>query len=509
MRKKPRMKKLSEPEALVIRGGLVYDGSGQAPYKADIAVCRGIIEEIGPCRDMQQAPVIDAQGLLAVPGFIDMHSHSDEHLLIDPRSPSKVFQGITTEVIGNCGFSPAPLYGENAVQYGEELGKTLGINASWTTCADFFALLEEKGLGINCIMLAGNGNIRGGVLGYRDRKAGSDDLQTMKAHLVEALGQGAWGLSSGLIYVPSCFADTDELVNLAGVCRDYGAIYATHMRGEGDSLLEALSESLEVSARSGVSLQISHLKASGEKNWHKLDRAIEMIEAARDRGRDIWCDVYPYTASSTGLDSFFPRWVRDGGRKAFVQRLKTPGIRERLGKEFAQRPLAWKDIVISSLTHEEGDIPVINFSQSEENVARVLKLPFSLICTDASAWSPEGPLSLSIPHPRAYGTCARLLGHYVRERKILALTRALDKITVLPARRLGLKGRGALQKGYHADITVFDPMQIAERSTYLAPHHFPAGIEHVLVNGTCVVTKGNHTGALPGRVLRRQNHKAG
>jgi N-acyl-D-amino-acid deacylase len=232
--------------------------------------------------------------------------------------------------------------------------------------------------------------------------------------------------------------------------------------------------------------------------------------------------------------------VRDGGRKAFVQRLRTSGIRERLGKEFAQRPLAWKDVLISSLTHEvhstypgkniaelsdsiccepfelaisllieeEGDIPVINFSQSEENVAMVLKLPFSLICTDASARSPEGPLSFGIPHPRAYGTCARLLGHYVREREILALTRALDKITVLPARRLGLKGRGALQKGYHADITVFDPMQIAERSTYLEPHHFPAGIEHVLVNGTCVVTKGTHTGALPGRVLRRQNHKA-
>jgi N-acyl-D-amino-acid deacylase len=518
---------------LIIKGGHICDGSGSPPFTGDIAVKDGRIVGVGRLSSSKARRIISAEDSIIAPGFIDIHSHTDENILINPCALSKIHQGITTEIVGNCGVSPAPLHGEFKKEYADDLKSRFDLPTTWESCEDFFSLLGEKGLGINYCMLVGNGNIRGGVVGFKDRPAHDDERAAMLTTLSESLNAGAWGLSSGLIYVPSCFSDAEELKMLAGRVARYGGIYATHMRGEGDRLLEAISEAVEVAQCSGASLQISHLKASGQRNWGKIDQALSLIDESRSRGIECGCDQYPYTASSTGLNSIMPQWAREGGKEAFLRKLRDPSIRKRIREEMTDPP-NWSLVVLSSarkkngrflgmnieefaeamgkspldaaldlLLEEEDEVAALFFAQSEENVERVMKLPFTAIGTDAAARAPSGPLSADLPHPRAYGTFPRVLGHYVREKGILRVEEAVRKMTSLPAHKLGFRDRGVICCGYWADITIFDPDDIREKSTYLNPHHYPEGIEYVIVNGQAVVEKGEHTGSLPGRVLRR------
>jgi N-acyl-D-amino-acid deacylase len=373
-------------------------------------------------------------------------------------------------------------------------------------------------------------------MGYENRRARPQELESMKFHLSTALQQGAWGLSSGLIYVPSSFSDAQELGELAAVVAGFGGIYSTHMRGEGDSLLEALQEAVSVARQSGVKLQISHLKASGEKNWSKMDSARDIILGARQEGIDVACDHYPYCASSTSLESVMPPWIREGGLECFLRNLRDPHLRARAAGEMERsRGWNWSKVILSSpgrgdnswmqgksvrevselrqmppgetimdlLLQEEGDISIFNFAQSEDTVIKVMGYPFSMVGSDAAARSPSGPLAEGLPHPRAYGTFPRILGHYVRERGILTIEEAIRKMTSIPAQRLGLSRRGLIREGWWGDIVVLDPEKIGDTSTYTDPHRYPDGIEYVIVNGEVIVERGSHTGALPGRVLRR------
>jgi N-acyl-D-amino-acid deacylase len=518
---------------LVIKGGTICDGSGSPLFKSDIAIAGGRIQHIGEMPSRKAQRVIDAEGLTVSPGFIDIHGHTDENILISPRAESKIHQGVTTEVAGNCGVSPAPLYGEFREEFTRDLKSRYDMSAAWESCEDFFALLSRQGLGINYCMLVGNGNIRGGVVGFRERRPRDAELETMLNILKDSLGAGAWGLSSGLIYVPSCFSTKEELITLAGSVARIRGIYATHMRGEGDSLIEAVAEALEIAEGSGVSLEISHLKASGERNWGKLEEVLALIDESQKRGARCGCDQYPYTASSTGLGSVLPHWVREGGKDMFLRKIGDQSIRERVKAEMADPP-DWSRIVISSsrkrnarflgknvkefseivgkspldavfdlLIDEDDEVAALFFAQSEENVEKIMRLPFTAIGTDAAARAPHGPLSTDLPHPRAYGTFPRVLGHYVRERGVLTLREAVRKMTSLPAARLGLGKRGVLRQGWWADMTVFRADAIGERATYGDPHQYPEGIEYVIVNGRIVIDRGEHTGALPGRVLRR------
>ncbi|MDQ7822136.1 MAG: D-aminoacylase [Candidatus Eremiobacteraeota bacterium] len=533
------MKKSPDRIDLAITGGLVCDGTAAVPYPADLGIWRGKIVALGSLGEKKAYRTIDARGLVIAPGFIDIHGHTDEHILLYPRAESKVHQGVTTEVAGNCGASPAPLYGAALEEFNGEWSELSGSNASWRSCDDFFRLLEKKKIGINFAMLVGNGTIRGGVLGFDDRRAGPSELVKMKAILSESLSTGAWGMSSGLIYVPSAFSSEDELISLAGLVKEAGGIYATHMRGEGDSLLESIAEALSVALKSGVRLEISHLKASGERNWKKLPQVLQMIEEARQMGGLVGADQYPYPASSTGIASLFPSWVREGGKSALLGNLEKEETCGRLAMEMNDQVIDWTRIAFAAFKNEEllrfsgmrvgeaahsegktplelvirlimmekSDLPVLFFTQSEENVVAIMERPYVCFGTDAAARSAEERRQEDMPHPRAYGTYPRILGHYVRDRSVLSLSDAVMKMTSLPAERIGLTGRGRIREGWWADITVFDRTRIAEKSTYLDPHQYPENIEYVIINGEVVIDQGTHTGALPGRVLRRNAHE--
>lgn len=520
---------------LKISGAAICDGAGGPCVDGDIGIADDRIAEIGDLSGKCADKEIDGRGLVAAPGFIDIHSHTDETILINPRSESKIRQGVTTEVAGNCGCSPAPLYGEFLEDYRAEALQRYNLDITWQSCSEYFSTIERQGIGVNYIMLAGNGNLRGKVTGFRNRPLSCEDREDMKRCLSESMEAGAWGLSSGLIYAPSSFADIDELADLASVAARYGGLYATHMRGEGETLLEALDEALKVAERSGAVLEVSHLKAARKKNWHKLDRALETLRDAALRLK-AGCDVYPYPASSTGLDSMFPGWLKDEGKEQFLRNLADPEIRKRLAFELeSEKSMEWSDVMISSLQgkgplgleglrlseaaevtgkaplelaldlliESEGNVSAIFFTQSEENVCKVLAHPLSVIGSDATARIPHGPLAEDLPHPRAYGTFPRVLGHYVREKKLLSLEKAVCKMTAMPAARLGLARRGVLREGYCADMVLFDPDRIRDCSTYMEPHRYPEGIPHVIVNGRAAVEDGEHTGVLAGRVLRR------
>lgn len=530
------MKKTPSEMELTLRGGEIIDGSGSSRYRADVVIADGHIASLAPRSRRRGTRIIDCSGLVITPGFIDIHSHTDENILLNPHALSKAHQGVTTELSGNCGFSPAPLSGEFLSEFQSHMAKKFSLTVNWRSCGEFFDVLAMNRLGINYGLLTGNANLRGAVMGYGNRRPRPDELESMKLLLTGALQQGAWGLSSGLIYVPSSFSDVKELGSMAGVVAGFGGIYATHMRGEGDSLLEALEEAVSVAHQSGVKLQISHLKASGEKNWSKMDSARDIILGARQRGIDVACDHYPYCASSTGLQAVMPPWIREGGLACFLTNLKDPHLRARAAAEMeGSRGWDWAKVVLASpgkgenswmagtsvrevserlhtspseaimdlLLKEEGDVSIFNFAQSEDNVIKVMGYPFSMVGSDAAARSPAGPPGEDLPHPRAYGTFPRILGHYVRERGILTLEEAIKKMTSMPASRLGLSRRGLIREGWWADMVVIDPERVRDTSTYADPHRYPEGIEYVIVNGEVIVEQGSHTGSLPGRVLRR------
>lgn len=522
---------------LAIKGGLVFDGRGGPPFGADIGVKDGIILKIGSVPAAKAATVVEAQELAVSPGFIDLHAHTDIELLINPRAESAVRQGITTLISGNCGSSgcmvPDGVYEETAAS----LQEVYGLELTWRDLGGFFDRLARGGTALNYVTLAGHGDIRGAAMGYADRPPTEAELGKMKSLLRENLAAGAAGLSSGLEYTPGSYAAAGELAALSRVVADWGGVYATHMRDEGDRLLESLEESIAVARNSGVSLQISHFKTAYPRNWHKLDRALALIEAADREGVRIFCDRYPYIAGATDLSFYFPLWIREGPAGDFLRRLRE-GVREaevRAHLEAAEKKLgSWDKVVISDvvsvgnkpfegrsvleaskaageapfnfmrrlLLEEKGRVGIVIFMMNEDNLKRILAHPLVGVGTDGSALAPYGPLGKGKPHPRHYGTFPRVLGRYVREKKLLPPEEMIRKMTAVAAAKFGLKRRGRVEAGCFADLVVFDPDKVADLAAWAAPHQFPAGIECVVVNGQIVVMGEEHTGRLPGKILK-------
>lgn len=523
---------------LIVRGAEVYDGTGAAGRPADIGVAGDRIVTVGRVPSRAAGRTIDGRGLAAAPGFIDIHDHSAEGLLVDPRAESAVRQGVTALVGGNCGESVFPLTEAEAEETGRRWREELGLDLTWRDAAGFFARLEASGLALNFGSLVGQGSVRAAVMGYGNRPPTAPELEEMKARIRESLLQGALGLSSGLEYTPGSFATEGELVDLCRVLRETGGFYATHMRDEEDNVLEALDEAIRTARAAGVPLQVSHLKVGYAVNWPKFDGLIGRVEAARRAGLDILCDRYPYTAWATGLSTFFPMWAREGETRDFVARLGDPALDGRLRRELAEQERklgGWDRMMISTvgserrrsaegktvlelaaeakqdpytfirdlLIEEEGRVGMITFAMSEDHLRRLMAHPLVGVGADGAAESTTGPLSKGHPHPRVYGTFPRALGTYVREEKLVPLAEMIRKMTSMPARRLGLEGRGEIRPGAFADLVLFDPARVAERATWAAPQQYPVGIEYVIVNGQAVVENGEHTGRLPGRVLRK------
>jgi N-acyl-D-amino-acid deacylase len=512
---------------IIVRDAGVIDGSGGKSYRSDVGVRRGRIAALGDLSRARSRRTIRAPGCFLAPGFIDIHSHSDYSLLIDPRAESKVRQGVTTEAVGNCGSSAAPLYGMKRAR-AKVQNRSLSID--WFTLGGYRRRLAEEGTAVNVAALTGHGNLRGSVIGYDSRPASRVEMKRMLSLLDKSLEEGSRGLSTGLIYPPGIYAGFRELRDLAALAARRGGIYTTHMRSESAGVEEAVAEAIRVAETAGVSLQISHLKTQGRKNWHRIDGCFRRIESARSRGVDVHCDRYPYTASSTDLDILLPDWTYEGGPDAEISRLSDPRLRDRIkrgivwtdwkaavisrlsgkknrwmeGKSLAQvarrRRQSPSDCLLDILKEEKLGIEALFFSMSEENLRRILSRPYCMVGSDASAKSTRGPLSGGKPHPRAFGAFPRALREFAG-RGILSWEEAVHKMTGLPAYKLGLLDRGAIRTGAAADLVVFDPKTIADRATYAEPHRYPDGIEYVIVNGEIVVEKGRHTGRLPGKFL--------
>lgn len=498
---------------LVIRGGMVHDGTGAPGRVADVAVRGDRIVAVGA--SLRGRVEVDARGRAVAPGFVDIHSHGDSALAADPRARSAVTQGITTIVAGADGSSPAT--GSAARPFAAALDR-------WT----------ELRPAVNVAAMVGLGSIRGEVVGDRDRRATADEIERMTAMVASAVADGACGASSGLEYTPGAFANVEELVAL---CRPLAArrlVYATHMRNEDDRLLEAIDESIAVAEGAKCGLQISHLKTQGPRNWSKLDTVFARIDAARARGIDVAFDRYPYLAYSTGLTNLFPVWSRDGGIDAFLARLQEPAVAARIEREtLAKVELigGWDNVQIASvsaaadraaegrrlgrhaaavgespyttatalLVRSRGNVGMAGFAMSEANLERILAHPLGMVCTDGGAFAIDGPTRRGSPHPRGIGSFPRVLARYVRERGTLTLSAAVHKMSGLPASRVGLRDRGTLREGAAADIVVFDPARVADRATFESPFQYATGIEHVLVNGAFAVRDGAPDDSAGGR----------
>jgi N-acyl-D-amino-acid deacylase len=520
---------------ILITGGTVVDGSGTPGRPADVAIEGDRIRAVERLPDARAGRVIDATGLVVTPGFIDMHSHGDFVLTGLPTADSKVHQGFTLEVVGNCGASPAPLTPDRRQDVIDTALTVPPLRWDWTSFGSFLDRLREAGTSLNVAALLGHGTVRIAAMGTGDARPGPPELEAMQGEVRRAMEAGAVGLSTGLIYPPGVFADTGEIAALARTAGDAGGFYASHIRGEGETLLVAIAEAIEIGRRAALPVQISHLKASGRANWPKMAEAIALIERARAEGLDVTADMYPYPAGSTGLAALLPTWAHVGGRDALLARLSDPADRTRLREALDGPGLAadagWQNITISGcpampryegrtlaeiaaerrqpaseavidlLREVRADADMILFMMSEDNVALGLRQPWVMIGSDGEGRAAEGPYAAGKPHPRNYGTCPRLLGHYVRERGIVPLEEAVRKMTSLPATKLRLRDRGVLRAGAFADVVAFDPATVSDTATFTDPHRYPEGIPWVLVNGRPVVAGGRHTGARPGRVL--------
>ena len=531
---------LQSPD-FVLRGAVLLDGTGAPGREADVAVVGDRIAAIGRV-DRSGASEIDLAGLVLAPGFIDIHSHADLSLLVNPRAESRIRQGVTTEVVGQDGSSIGPWSDETFEETKDRYRGQYGVDIDFRDVGGFLDRLDRDGPAVNLATMVGHGTIRGTVVGAADRPAQPDELARMTRMVEQALAAGAVGLSSGLEYTPGGFASPAELVELARPLSGTGLPYASHMRNEDDRLLAAVEEALHVGRMARVPVQISHLKAQGERNWWKAATVLGAVEQARSAGIDVHFDRYPYVAYATGLSNLFPSWARDGGTAAFLRRLADPSERERL-ELYCRDKVAllgsWDAVQISStrsgrnrwaeggrlgeLARERGEDPydltvhllieennavgMIGFGMSEENTARILSHPLAMVCSDGGAFAPYGPLSGGSPHPRAYGSFPRLLGHYVRERGDLTLESAVHKVTGMPAAKLGLEGRGLLTVGAFADLVAFDPDTVADGATFTEPHAYPSGIPLVAVNGVVTIRDGEQTGLLGGRAIRGPAHR--
>lgn len=522
---------------VVIRNGHILDGISDMAVKADLGIIGDRIESLGRLEPDSARAVIDATEKIVSPGFIDIHSHTDYELMINPKAESKIRQGITTELSGNCGGSVFP-HKQTLTRYEQAIKKSLGIDFSWTDLRGYHDVLQKRGTAVNHATLVGQGTVRQHVMGSERRSPTADEMNSMKKLVAKALEQGAFGISTGLEYAPDRFSTTEEIIELCKITAQSGGFYATHTRSEDTALLEAVGEAIHIAQAAGVPLQISHLKASGEGNYYKIPMVLDLIERARDRGLEVTADRYPYTAFATSLSIMFPIWALDGGQKKFIERLKDRSQRLKMKEETLAKVKgnnSWKSMLIQSVNNKDnkhlvgqymleaaenakqdpyefacdllisegGDLSIIGFGMSEENTSLILKHPLVMLGSDGVALAPYGKLSEGIPHPRNYGSFPRFLGRYVREKKLLPLPEAIKKMTSMPAKKLGLKNRGTLSKGAYADIVVFDPKTVIDRATYTEPAQYSMGIDTVIVNGTVVIDRDKHSGALPGKVLHR------
>ena len=532
----------SAPFDLIIEHGHVIDGTGAPWYAADVGIRGGRIAAIGR---LDQAPAkrrVDATGRVVAPGFIDMLGQSELPLLVDPKVPSKVFQGITTEITGE-GESVAPMNDAIARDRAKAF-EHYGIKPDWTDFAGYFARLERQGIGINIASYVGATTVREMVIGYGDRAATPAELEQMQGVVAQAMRQGAVGVSSALEYAPAPYASTEELIALASTAAEYGGIYATHMRSEQEAIMTAIEETIRIGRDAHVPVEIWHLKAGGVKNFGLMPEIIARIERARASGVDIAADTYAYPAWFNELSAFIPPWAHDGGKAKLIERLKDKSARERIKKELARPATDWDnewqsvpgpeavqiatvvnpklldlqgktladiakargtdamDTLFDILIEDDAQTYVAVFAMSEPDIELAAVQPWVSFCNDSSGTSPEGPLGKEFPHPRAYGTFPRVLRKYVREERRMRLEEAIRKFTSLPASRLRLADRGVIKAGMWADIVVFDPETITDRATFSAPNQLSVGMQWVLVNGVPVVSDGAATGALPGHVLR-------
>ena len=519
---------------LIIRNGKVFDGAGNPWFKADICVDEGRITAVGNLGGAQASRVIDVQGLAVCPGFIDIHCHSDFSLIATPTMDSKVHQGVTTELNGNCGNSPAPIIGP-MIELLRARIERLGLKSIWSTTKQYFDTLEKQGHATNTATLLGYNNVRVPVMGTESREPNDQELSVMKALVAQGMENGLFGLSTGLWYPPSTFATTEELIELCKVVAEYGGLYVTHIRSESKFFVEAIEEAIRIGEESGASVECVHHKAFGKPYWPKVQVTLGLIEKARERGVDVTLDVYPYIRDSGGFAGWLPTWALAGGSEELVKRLKDPEARERIksqideqieeprdllstsilttmhkhpelsGKSLAELAKARNvdiiDCAIDLLIEEEGKgLGISQQFGSEENVKMVLRHPASMVGSDGSGYTADVKEWV---HPRNFGTHARLIGKYVREEGVLTLQEAIRKCTSMPAQRLGLKDRGLIREGMWADIAVFDYAKIHDNFSLTNPAQYAEGVEYVLVNGQLVLDEGRHTGNLPGRVLRR------
>ena len=518
---------------IIIRNGTVYDGSGEAPITADVAVKNDTIAAIGDLSQSTAGKEINAKNLAVAPGFINMLSWAVTSLIHDGRSQSDLRQGVTLEVFGE-GRSMGPL-NEDMKQNLKNRQKDIIFDIEWTTLNEGLEFLANKGVSCNVASFVGATSVRIHEVGYEDRQAIPEEMERMKALVKQAMEEGAVGISSSLIYVPATFASTEELIELAKVAAEYDGLYISHMRSEGNEILEAVDELLRIALEAGIRAEIYHLKSSGKENWDKLDAVIEKVNNARVNGLKITADMYTYPASSTGLTVLIPSWAKEGGHDKMISRLKDPDLRKKVvenmtyssagspdnilligfrndslkyltGKTLAQvAELRWKhpkETVIDLIIEDDSRIGTVYFSMSEENVRKKVAIPWMSFCSDAGSYTPEGVFLKTSTHPRAYGSFARVIGKYVREEKIISLQEAVRRLTSFPANNLKIKNRGYLKNGYYADIVIFDPLKVQDHATFEQPHQFATGMQHVIVNGVQVLENGEHTGATPGRVVR-------
>lgn len=516
---------------MVIINGKVVDGTGSEPEKLDVGIIDGKIADIGILADAESVIKVNADGNYVCPGFIDAHSHSDTYLLIEPSAQSKIYQGITTEVVGNCGASCAPIVNENCVPSDWSDKEYPG---HWHSVAEYRELLEQVRPAPNVVLLIGHNTLRRGVAGYENRPLTASELRKMVRLLEAGLEEGGKGLSSGLIYAPGMYAPCEELAVLAATAGKHGGVYASHMRNEGSHLLEALNEIISIAEKAQVKAQISHLKTSGRNSWNLIDEALEFIRDARARGISVAADRYPYTSGCTELDVIFPAWAQEGGKEKILERLKDASERKRLKEDVAQGRDAddWNSVMVGSTHHPDNErfrgmslvevaeiletdpveaalhlietdelkTSAFFFGMSEDNMRRILAEPYVMIGTDASLRSVSGPLSHDYPHPRAYGSFPRFL-RMVLDEGLVSLPEAVRKMTSLPADQFGLKQRGIIRKRAWADIVIFDSGKVRDTATYADPHKLAEGINYVIVNGEITLACGRLTGNCAGRML--------
>lgn len=538
----------SNPDVdFLIQNGIIYDGSGNTPYRGTIAIKDDKIFYVGPPKFFTANKIVNATDKAVSPGFINMLSWGVETLIEDGKSQSDIRQGVTLEVFGE-GMSWGPLNQELKRNILKNQGD-IKYDIKWKTLGEYLQFLEDKGISTNVASFIGATTLRINAVGYENRKPNDSELEIMKNLVHQGMKEGAMGIGSSLIYAPAFYSSTEELIEICKIAAQYDGMYISHLRSEGNKILESVDELLSISDKSGIRAEIYHLKLSGKNNWNKLDRVIQKIDSARAKGLKISTDMYTYIAGATGLDASMPPWVQEGGLDMWIERLKNPKIRVRVIKEMKTDTDKWENLMraakssdnlilvgfkndslkyltgktLTEVSKIKGKSPeetaidlviqdgsrvgTVYFLMDEENVKRQIKLPYMSFGSDAGTMSPEGVFLKNSTHPRAFGNFARLLGKYVRDEKLISLQEAVHRLTGLPASNLKLKKRGYLKKGFYADVVVFNPKTINDFATFENPMQYAKGVNHVWVNGTHVLNNGNHTGAFGGKFVKGPGYK--